>query len=337
VAADPFELVVVDPVRRVADDGGRLLRWGLLGTARITQNALAPAMRKAGHDLAVVGSRSLPRARAFAASNGVRRGCGSYEEVVTADDVDAVYVALPNDAHEEWTIAALRAGKHVLCEKPLSTDAASAGRMAAAAVTSGRVLMEAVMTRFHPRTVALLELVHSGELGSLRLLHATFAFPMRRPGDYRSHPQRGGGALLDVGIYGVAMARWLVSEEPDGVQAVTRRWATGVDGTTSALLSFPGGAVASIDASFDTAQQQALQLVGTEGTLRVPSPFGASPDVDAVILRGDEVVGSWRADHYERMVSAFADAAATGSTAPLPADDAVATATVLDAIRKAAG
>jgi len=334
MAADP---VAVDPARRRPDDDGRLLRWGLLGAARITQSALAPAMRKAGHDLAVVGSRSVTRARAFAANNGVRRACGSYEEVVTADDVDAVYVALPNDAHEQWTIAALQAGKHVLCEKPLSTDSASAGRMASAATANPRVLMEAVMTRFHPRTVALLELVHRGELGSLRLLHATFASPMRHPDDYRYHPQHGGGALLDVGIYGVAMARWLVGEEPDGVHAVTRRWATGVDGTTSALLSFPGGAVASIDASFDTAQQQVLQLVGTEGTLRIPSPFGAGPDVDAVILRGDDVVGSWRGDHYERMVSAFAEAIATGSTPPLPVSDAVATATGLDAIREPAG
>jgi len=336
MAADPCD-VAVGPALRRAEDGGRLLRWGLLGAAHITQTALAPAMRRAGHDLAVVGSRSLTRARAFAANNGVRRACGSYEEVVTADDVDAVYVALANDAHERWTIAALESGKHVLCEKPLSTDAVSAGRMASAAATNGRVLMEAVMTRFHPRTVALLELVRGGQLGSLRLLHATFAFPMRRPDDYRSHPQHGGGALLDVGIYGVAMARWLVGEEPDRVHAVTRRWASGVDGTTSALLSFPGGAVASIDASFDTTEQQELQVVGTEGTLRVPSPFGVAPDVAAVILRGDEVVGWWRADHYQRMVSAFAEATATGSTAPLPIDDAVATATVLDAIREAAG
>lgn len=177
-----------------------------------------------------MGSRSLPRARDFAANNGVRRAMGSYEGVITADDVDAVYVALPNDAHEQWTIAALEAGKHVLCEKPLSTDAASAGRMASAATANQRVLMEAVMTRFHPRTVALLELVHRAELGSLRLVNATFASPMRRADDYRYHPQHGGGALLDVGIYGVAMTRWLVGEEPDEVHAVMRRWATGVDG-----------------------------------------------------------------------------------------------------------
>ena len=306
-----------------------MVRWGVLGTGTIASTAMAPAMRAAGHDLAVVGSRSLSRAQAFAASQGVRRARGSYAEVLEAPDVDAVYIALPNDLHEPWAIAALEAGKHVLCEKPLATDADAAARMAAAAARSGRLLMEAAMHRFHPRTAALLELVRNGTVGALRTLHAEFTFPMRDPGNYRARPEHGGGALLDVGIYGVSTVRWLVGEEPDVVRGVAKRWASGVDGTTTAVLGFPSGAVASVTASFDGAEHQALHVVGTDATLRIPLPFTAKDDT-AVILRDDEVLGTWRADPYERMVTAFADAARSGLPAPLPVDDAMATAAVLD-------
>jgi predicted dehydrogenase len=313
-----------------------VLRWGILGPGAIAGGALAPAMRAVGDDLAVVGSRSLARARAFAANHGVRRARGSYAEVVEAADVDAVYVALPNDLHEEWTIAALEAGKHVLCEKPLSTDAASAGRMAAASASHGRVLMEALMTWFHPRTAAALEIVRNGDIGEVRHVDASFGFRLREPENYRTRPENGGGALLDVGVYTVASARWMAAGEPDGVRAVRRRWGTGVDGTTSALLTFPSGAVASVMASFDTAPHQRLEVVGTEGVLTLPRAYTASDSEDAVILRDGEPIGSWRADPYEATLAAFAKAV-DGGTPALPVDDAVATAEVLDRIRAAAG
>lgn len=312
-----------------------MMRWGILGPGGIANGALAPAMRAAGHDLAVVGSRSLTRAQAFAANHGVRRARGSYAEVLEARDVDAVYIALPNDGHEPWAVAALEAGKHVLCEKPLAPDAAAAGRMAAASAASGYLLMEAVMARFHPRTRALLDIVGDGGIGRLRTIWASFAFPMTDPANFRAAAAIGGGALLDVGVYGVSMSRWLAAEEPDTVRTLRRVWPTGVDATTIALLGFPSGATASVHASFETAQHQTLEVVGTEGTLRVPHPFTAGPDHDAEILRDAQVVGSWRANPYQEMVEAFAAAAAGGRPSPLPVTDAVATATVLDAIRDA--
>lgn len=313
-----------------------MLRWGMLGTGFVASRAVAPAMRGCGHDLAVVGSRSLARARTFAAAQGVRRARGSYEEVVTASDVDAVYVALPNDLHELWTLAALDAGKHVLCEKPLSLNAESATRMATAAARSGRLLMEAVMTRFHPRTSALLELVRGGGVGAVRLIHAAFAFPMRMADSYRALPEHGGGALLDVGHYGAAIIRWLAGEEPDVVRAEQRRWATGVDGTVAALLGFPSGMLATLHASFDGAEHQHLEVVGTEATLSVPRPFTAWRDEPATILRGAESLGEWRADPYERMILAFADAASSGTCATHPVTDSVRTAHLLDWIRASA-
>lgn len=313
-----------------------MLRWGILGPGFIAGRAVAPAMRACGHDLAVVGSRSITRARTFAAAQGVRRARGSYEEVVVAGDVDAVYVALPNDLHERWTLAALEAGKHVLCEKPLSLDAESAARMAAAAAKRDRLLMEAVMTRFHPRTSALLELVRGGGIGAVRLIHSAFTFPMRAPDNYRAHPEHGGGALLDVGLYTTAIVRWLVGEEPCVVRAAQRRWATGVDGTVAALLGFGSGVLATLHASFDGAEHQHLEIVGTEATLRVPRPFTAWRDEPATILRGTETVGTWRADPYERMVHAFAEAAENARPPMLPVSDSVKTAHLLDWIRAAA-
>ncbi|MGH7644433.1 MAG: Gfo/Idh/MocA family protein [Gemmatimonadales bacterium] len=313
-----------------------MLSWGILGPGFVASRAVAPAMRACGHDLVVVGSRSLARARTFASAQGVRKARGSYEEVVSDPDVEAVYIALPNDLHERWTVAALEAGKHVLCEKPLSLDAESAIRMATAAARSDRTLAEAVMTRFHPRTIALLELVRGGGIGAVRLIQATFAFPMRVADNYRARPEHGGGALLDVGLYPTAAVRWLTGEEPDVVRAEQRRWATGVDGTTAALLGFKSGVLASVHASFDSAEHQHLEIVGTDATLRVPRPFTAWRDEPAVILRGTETLGTWQADPYERMVAAFADTV-TGRAAPLlPVEDSVKTANLLDWIRAAA-
>jgi len=314
-----------------------LIRWGVLGAARIADSAVVPAIRAAGQEVAVIGSRSLERARAFAGRHSIAKAVGSYEDVVTDDAVDAVYVALPNDLHEPWATAALSAGRHVLCEKPLATDAAGARRMAAAATVSGALLMEAVMARFHPRTTALLDLVGSGELGAIRTVTASFGFRMDRPDDYRAHPEQGGGALLDVGVYGVSMSRWVAREEPANVRGLAGFLPTGADAWTSALLGFPSGAVAGVHASFLTAPYQLVEVVGSTTSVLVPEPFTAGRSRDAQLLvDGRAPIGPWRADPYEVMVRAFAAAAEAGvREAPLPASDAVATATVLDRIAAA--
>jgi D-xylose 1-dehydrogenase (NADP+, D-xylono-1,5-lactone-forming) len=313
-----------------------MLRWGILGAGGVAGGWLAPAMRAAGHDLAVVGSRSLTRAQAFAANHGVRRARGSYEEVLEATDVEAVYVSLPNAVHERWTVAALEAGKHVLCEKPLSVDAASGGRMAAASAASRRLLMEALIARFHPRTQALVEVVRSGEIGEVRLIHAAASMRMRAADSHRARVEQGGGALLDLGVYGVAATRWVAGSEPDGVRAVQRRWPTGVDGTTTALLAFADGTSASVHASYDAAPHEIVEVVGTDGVVRVPQAFTAAGGDKTVLMHDDDVIGTWQADPVQLMLTAFADAVAHGKQAPLPVDDSLATVEVLDRIRAAA-
>lgn len=291
---------------------------------------MAPAMRTVGHDLAVVAGATLTASQHFAATQGVRRARHAYDDVIAARDVDAVFVALPTAERETWVVQALDAGKHVLCLKPLSTDADGAARMAAAAARGGELtLMEALPLRFHPRTAALLELVRSGGIGAVRLVSATSAYPMTDADSYQADPSRGGGALLDVGADLVSLVRWVTGEEPDVVRAVTRRWASGADATTSAVMGFPSGATAALHASFDSARHSTLEIVGTDGTLRMPRPFTAGPGDQAALLRHDEVIGTWRADPWERLLEAF-EQATKGIAPPIDVEDAVATAHVID-------
>ncbi len=256
-------------------------------------------------------SRDAGRARVMAEQHGVERCVETYDAVLEDPAVEAVYIPLVNSLHREWTLRALRAGKHVLCEKPLALNAAEAEEMAAAAEAAGRLLMEALMYRFHPR---MRELAVS--VTAARHVHAVFGFSLDAPGNYRLDPQLGGGALLDVGSYTVSAARWLLGE-PREVHAVARRGPSGVDTTVSALLGFAGGAQATLLASFETPEVQELVVLTGDSVVRLEQPFTA-----------------WRdpADPYQLMVEAFAAAALEGGPAPLPAADSIANLRVLDRI-----
>lgn len=313
-----------------------MLRWGVLGTGAVAGRLYVPALHACGHDLAVVGSRALLRAQAFAAGHGVRRARGSYDEVLTSDDVDAVLLALPAALHEPWAVAALDAGKHVLCPRPLALDGPAAGRMAAASARNGRVLLQGLPSLAHPRFAALAEAVREGSAGEVRLVHATAATRLEDPRSFRAQVAHGGGALLDLGVDPVTAARRLAGAEPSGVRGLQRRWSTGIDGTTAAILSFPTGTVATVTLTFDAHAHDTLEVVGSEAVLHAPGAFGVTGrDDEVVLLRDGEVAGSWRADPAEAVVEAFA-AAAAGSPSSDALDDAVATAEVLDRIRVAA-
>lgn len=314
-----------------------MLRWGVLGTGAVAGRLYVPALHACGHDLAVVGSRALLRAQAFAAGHGVRRARGSYDEVLAADDVDAVLLALPNDLHEPWGVAALEAGKHVLCPRPLALDGPAAGRMAAASARGGGVLLQGLPSLAHPRFVALTEAVRGGSVGEVRLVQAVSASRLADPRSFRAQPSHGGGALLDLGIDPVTAARRLAGAEPSGVRGLQRRWSTGIDGTTAAILSFATATVATVTVTFDARAHDALEVVGSEAVLHAPEAFRTAGRGDEVVLlRDGEVAGAWRADPAEAVVEEFT-AAATGSVRPGDLDDAVATAEVVDRIRVAAG
>jgi xylose dehydrogenase (NAD/NADP) len=268
-----------------------------------------------GSQLLAIASRDPRRAEAQAARHRIPRVHRDYAEVLADPEVDAVYLPLPNSLHLPWAQRSLAAGKHVLCEKPLALNATEAEEMAEAAGAAGRLLMEAVMYRFHPRMGELVDSLASAEV---RHLYAAFGFPINAPGNYRLRPELGGGALLDVGCYLADVARW-VAGEPERVEALIRRGV--VDMSCSALLEFPGGAQASLYASFESPEYQELVVVCTDRVLRVQKPFTA-----------------WRDpyDPYRLMVEAFVEAARSGGPAPLPVTSSIANLRLLDRIRDAA-
>ena len=237
----------------------------------------------------------------------------TYEALLADPDVDAVYLPLTNDRHRPWTLRALAAGKHVLCEKPLAMNAAEAEEMAAAATAARKVLMEAFMYRFQPQLRALAAAMAGRPL---RHVHAAFGFTIRDLDNYRLRPELGGGALYDVGCYCVDVTRWLLGE-PAEVRAFMRGDA--VDMTTSALLRFPSGATASLWASFESPEHQVLEIVTDDEVVRMKQPFGAPGSNDP----------------YRLMVEEFSAAAAGGGPAPQPVESSIANLRVLDAIRVA--
>jgi predicted dehydrogenase len=288
-----------------------------------------------------IASRDAARAAAVAAASGAPRAYGDYADLLADPEVEAVYIALPNHLHREWTERAAAAGKHVLCEKPLACTAAEGEAMVAACRAAGVQLLEAVMYRFHPRMIRLAALIAEGAIGTPRALHAAFSFPLAATENYRHHPEFGGGALLDVGCYGVNAARWLMGAEPVAAAAHARfDAATGVDRALSGLLVFPDGATAHLDCAFDTAEHQLIVVTGAQGTLTAPLAFTAwRGDPTHLIL--DTAAGVRRfdfppADPYLAMVEHFADLC-RGRCAPGdPPEDAVGNLRTLDALARAA-
>lgn len=323
------------------------VRWGVLGNATIARICVIPAIQKSRNGTVVaLATRAPQTAREVARQYGIPRLYDSYAALLDDPGIDAVYVPLPNHLHRPWTLAALAAGKPVLCEKPLACSAAEAGEMARAAAASGLPLMEALMYRFHPRSRRIREMVRDGAIGTLRLVRTAFCFRMEdnliRSGDnFRLNPATGGGALLDVGCYGVSLARWLFDSEPLQVQGQADVNAAGIDVHLVGSLSFAGGGLASLEVSFVSALQQTYCVIGSEGAIDLPHDAFIPWEKEAVFrLRGkNEETGKEivvpGADEYRLMVEHFADAV-RGAVAPAyPAAESVANLKVLDALVEA--
>src|SRR6266487_1929286 len=210
--------------------------WGILGPGFIATHAIIPAIQEVSNSrILAVASSNEERSRAVALRFGIERAYYGYQALLDDSDVGAVYIALPNHLHREWTIRAALAGKHVLCEKPLAMNAAECNEMIAVCQQASVLLMEAVMYRFHPRMLYLKQMLETGELGDMRFLHAAFSFPFGAHGNYRAYAQFGGGALLDVGSYCINAARWLIGSEPDSAQSVISYNQNSIDLSTSAI------------------------------------------------------------------------------------------------------
>ncbi len=315
----------------------RRVRWGILGCAGIAEKAFIPAVRQSRDGaLAAIASRDEARAADWARRFGFERAHRSYQDLVDDPGVDAVYNPLPNDLHAEWSIRALRAGKHVLCEKPMAMNAGEVATMMAAAETAGVRLAEGFMYKFHPQIPRTLEMLRSGKIGEPRAIHSSFTFRFSRdPSNYRWFPEQGGGALYDVGCYTISIARLLFGAEPSAVTAAARLDpATGVDLTTEALLEFPGGRFALCESSFEAQFQSHLGVVGSEGLLRLDRAFSAKDfEVAIQIIRGDAVesVPIRKANMFALMVEDFDAAVLTGAEPRYPASDARRNMRVIDA------
>jgi predicted dehydrogenase len=263
------------------------MRWGILGPGRISRAFLTGLAGSASEQAVAVGSRALDRAEATAREFGVPRAYGSYEHLLADDEVEAVYVGTPNGVHAEGAIAAARAGKHVLCEKPLGVSRAEAETMFEAARKHGVWLMEAFMYRFHPRTLRLAEIVAAGEIGAPTLIRASFGFAVSDPGNVRLSRQLAGGALMDVGCYPVNAARMIAG--PVRAATATARWRD-VDVTLAGVLDHTGGALSLVSCSLVSGRHNELQVVGSDGVITVPYAFTPPKDRPSTMLvtRGNE-------------------------------------------------
>ncbi len=260
-------------------DNRGVVRWGVLSTADIAVKKVIPGIRRAANaDLVAIASRDAGTATAAAGRLGIPRAHGSYEAMLADPEIDAVYIPLPNHLHARWTIAAARAGKHVLCEKPLALTASEAAGMVEACREAGVLLMEAFMYRHHPSWVAVRELVAAGRIGRLQAVDSWFSYFNDDPANIRNIREAGGGALYDIGCYSVNLSRMLFGTEPVRVRAAIRRDpALGVDVLTSGILEFEAG-VATFTCSTRAEPDQRVDVYGTDGRISIDIPFNIPPD-----------------------------------------------------------
>jgi predicted dehydrogenase len=318
------------------------LRIGILGAASIAPLALIqPARANPRVEVAAVAARDAEKARRFAARHGVPRVHKSYEALLADPQLEAIYNPLPNSHHGLWTQRALAAGKHVLCEKPFTANAAEAERVADAARASGLVVMEAFHWRYHPLAARLLEIVASGELGDVQRVEARLCAPLIKPGDIRYRSELAGGAAMDMGCYCVSIVRTLAGAEPRVVSARARLSSPGVDRAMEAELAFPGGASGRVVCSMFSWRLLGVsaRVSGTRGELRVINPI-APQFFHRVSVRSAGGKRSERAKDgtsYGHQLEAFARAVRDGAAFPTTADDAVKNMAVIDAIYRAAG
>ena len=307
------------------------LRWGILSTANITDKLLDSGTDQ---QFVAVGSRDGARAEAYAREKGIARAHGSYEALLADPDVDAIYNPLPNGLHVEWSIRALEAGKHVLCEKPLTRRPEDVDRAFDVAEREGRVLAEAFMWRHHPQVAHARELLDEGAIGDLRIIRAHFAFAVGHPDDIRLQAALDGGGLMDVGCYCVSGCRTLAGAEPERAFAEYVAGGHGVDVALAATLRFPGDVLAQFDCGLSYPGGSLLAAVGTEGAFALADPWhGNDPVIELRRADGSvERIDAGPANSYALELADF-EAAARGERPPLlRRDDALGQARAIAAL-----
>lgn len=316
-----------------------VLRFGILGAARIAPKALiAPVASVDDVTVTRVAARDRARAEAFAAEHGIGAVADSYREVVEADDVDIVYNPLPMSLHAEWTIAALRAGKHVLCEKPFASNATEAAEMVRVAAEEGRILGEAFHYYYHPFFRRILDEVASGRIGTLERIDGVFSVPIGKP-DLRWDYETSGGSLMDLGCYPVSWVRQVAGEEPTVVSAEAVEGPPRIDASIRAELAFGSGPTGSVASSMEADFEAALTITGSAGSIEAINPLAPQGGNRLTITTEHGTTSGQVAagDTYEHMVRAFVDHVVHGAPFPTSGEDSIANMATIDAIYQAAG
>ena len=322
------------------------VRWGVLSTANIGLKKVIPGMQKGEWTVvAAIASRDLAKAQNAASALGIPKAYGSYEELLADPDIDAIYNPLPNQFHVPWTIKAAEAGKHVLCEKPLSLNAAEAATLLAVRARTGVKIGEAFMIRSYPQWLRVRELLDQGRIGQLRSIAGVFSYFNNDPANIRNQMQSGGGGLMDIGCYLIHASRYAFAQEPTRVVSlIDRDPEMHVDRLTSAILDFPGGQ-SIFTCSTQLIPYQRIHFFGTQGRIEIEIPFNAPPDrpTRLFIDESGELFGSGlttetfpTSDQYTLQGDAFSKAILKNTEVPVPLEDAIKNMAVIDAIFKSA-
>jgi predicted dehydrogenase len=322
------------------------VKWGVLGAAKIALKKVIPGMRQSElSEVAAIASRDQKKADVAASELGIPKAYGTYEELLADPSIEAIYNPLPNQLHVPWTLKAIEAGKHVLCEKPLSLTADEAKPLITARDRAGVKVGEAFMVRTHPQWLRTLELISAGAIGELRSVLGFFSYFNRDPGNIRNHPESGGGGLMDIGCYPINTSRFVFRQEPARVIGLMEHDPDmKIDRLTSAILDFPSGQ-AIFTCSTQLSAYQRMQFIGTKGRIEIEIPFNAPNDRPCRILIDDgrDLLGGGirteefaTCDQYGVQADVFSRAIREGGEVPVPLEDAIKNMSVIDAIVRSA-
>jgi D-xylose 1-dehydrogenase (NADP+, D-xylono-1,5-lactone-forming) len=315
---------------------GSPVKWGIVSTADINRKVIPGAHASDKVDLVAVASREATRAEAYAREWEIPRAYGSYEELLADPELEAVYISLPNTLHVEWSIKALEAGKHVLCEKPFTRHPEEAAEAFDVAEREGRLLSEAFMYRHNPQTAKLVELVRDGAIGELRLIRSTFSYGLYDPENIRLRTDVEGGALMDVGCYTVSGSR-LLGGEPERVWGEAWYGPSGTDWVFAGTLRFPGDVIAAFDCGTALPERDELEAVGSEGSLFLDDPWHCTvPIIELRREDGVELIELEPADSYRLELENLSDAIRGEADLLLGRDDALGQARALEALHRSA-
>ncbi len=314
------------------------LRWGLLGTARINRALIEPIRLSKNSILSAVASRSPDRAADYATTWGIPRFYSSYDALLADPEIDVIYNSLPNSLHAEWSVKAIQMGKHVLCEKPMTTSTNDMDAIISVAKNTGRVITEAFMYRHHPQTILVKQMVDNGEIGNLQLIRGSFCYTNTRSPDVRFDPDLGGGSLWDVGCYPISYARYITKNEPIEVYGHQVVGQTGIDLLYVGQMNFPGDAIAQFECSFITPFKVYIELTGDKGRIIIPEPYKPGINTKIIVERAGQVQSNRikGAKLYQGEVEDIENAIMLGNPPRISLEDSRANIATIEALYKSA-